>query len=228
VTPWRQSPVGEELLDRPDAPADLVQTTLYHLARSNRWFGGAAAAKAGVRRLLTTGTRRITLLDIGTGAGDLPLAIADDLSRRAIEVTALGVDRLASAAAMASRAGVPSVSATAACLPVRAKAVDIVLMSQLAHHFDGAGVVALIREASRVARLGVVIADLRRSAWARWLFPLGGRVLRFDRVTIADGVTSLRRGFTRRELAGLIRTAGFEPIVSLHLGARIVASWRTD
>ena len=45
--------------------------------------------------------------------------------------------------------------------------VDLVLASQLVHHLAPEAIVAFGREASRIARRGVIIADLRRSALAQ-------------------------------------------------------------
>ena len=63
----RPDPVGEELLDRADAPAPMVRLSLHHLARANRWLGGARASIAGIERLIPADCRRFTLLDVGTG-----------------------------------------------------------------------------------------------------------------------------------------------------------------
>jgi hypothetical protein len=100
-----------------------------------------------------------------------------------------------------------------------------VTASQLAHHLDDDSCQALFRECSRVARLGVVIADLTPSPLAAIGFRLGGTLLRFDRVTIADGVTSLGRGFTTARLGALLAAAGINASVTRRPGARVVAWW---
>ena len=65
LQPDLASPIGVELLDDRQADPALVRESLRHLARSNRWFGGVLAVKAGISRLL--GSRRPVerkLLDI--------------------------------------------------------------------------------------------------------------------------------------------------------------------
>jgi SAM-dependent methyltransferase len=220
------SPIGRELLDDPAADPALVRESLHHLARSNAWFGGLAAARAGVRRLLATHPDRVvTLLDVGTGPGDIPLGLGRWLSGRGTTLRSFGIDRHPAAAALAQAGGVPTVVADGFRLPFADARFDLVMVSQLAHHFSRDGVVALLREATRVARVGVVLADLRRSQLAQLGFRIGSRLLGFDPVTRADGVTSLARGFVRRELVRLLISAGFNPTVTTHLGARIVATW---
>ncbi len=229
MKPEYPSAVGRELLDDPAADPALVRASLHHLARSNAWFGGYWAARAGLARLL--GARRparLTLIDVGTGHGDIPRRLAGWCRRRGIGLATLGVDLHPTAAALATRAGVPTAVADAFQLPLPDHSVDVVLMSQVCHHFAGPGVLALAREASRVARVGVVIADLKRSRWARWGFDIGAHLLRFDRITRVDGITSLARGFRPTALSRLLREGGFPNTVSTHPGARVVAVWSTE
>ena len=72
---------ASELLDGPlDDPA-VLRGNLRDLARINRWFGGAAARDARSSRLLGRRTVPHTLLDVGTGAADIPLALIADGAR---------------------------------------------------------------------------------------------------------------------------------------------------
>jgi hypothetical protein len=110
---------------------------------------------------------------------------------------------------------------------VRADAVDVVLISQVAHHLSAEAVTALFRAASAVARIGVVVADLRRSEVAAAAFRIGSAALGFDAVTRADGITSVRRGYHPDELAELAARAGQAADVRRRPGFRLVATWRT-
>jgi hypothetical protein len=110
---------------------------------------------------------------------------------------------------------------------MREKSVDIVLVSQVAHHLTSDSTVRLLRTCDGLARVGVVIADLRRGWMAPVAFWVGARALRFDRSTMADGITSIRRGYTPRELRALLAAAGVRARVSRRPGYRLVATWRT-
>jgi hypothetical protein len=85
--------------------------------------------------------------------------------------------------------------------------------------------VRLLRDATRLARRAVVVADLQRSAIARLAFRAGAAVLRFDRHTQADGLTSIARGYARAELAALCAAAGVAAEVAVRPGFRVVAWW---
>lgn len=224
-----QSTIGTELLDDRAADPALVRESLRHLARSNRWFGGVWAARAGVRRLLgSSRPKQLRLFDIGTGQGDIPLAMAGWLGRLGVSLRTTGIDFHRAAAPLARAHGVTVAVADAFQLPFADRAFDIVMMSQFVHHFSAEGIIRLCREASRTARLGVVIADLRRTVWAATAFGLASRVLGFDHYTRVDGITSLHRGFRLGELGQAIQAAGFRPTVTAELGARVVATWKTE
>jgi 2-polyprenyl-3-methyl-5-hydroxy-6-metoxy-1,4-benzoquinol methylase len=104
--------------------------------------------------------------------------------------------------------------------------VDIVLVSQVVHHLDAPSAVRLLRTCDRLARRAVIVADLRRGVLGRLAFWLGARALRFDPVTVADGITSIRRGYTKRELGRLLAEAGVRGSVARRPGYRLVAVWR--
>jgi SAM-dependent methyltransferase len=223
------SPVGDELLDDPAADPRTVAASLRDIAVANRWLGGTWAALHGIARVLHGVPRgsRVTLLDIGTGHGDVPRAAVRWGRRRGIEIVPLGLELSTVAAALAIRAGVPTAVANVAAPPIGERSVDVVLLSQVAHHFSHESLGGLARSCDGLARRGVVIADLRRSRVAAIGFRIGARCLGFDPVTRLDGVTSIRRGFAQAELATLLHDAGIGARVEQRPGFRLVASWRT-
>ena len=223
------SPIGVELLDDPAADPATVERALVEIARSNYWFGGWWAVRAGLARLLAGVPRgaTVTLLDVGTGAGDLPALARGWAARRGVRLVPLGLEASAVAARLARRRGVATALGTAGALPLRDGAVDVALASQVLHHFDAESARRILRELGRVARLGVVVADLRRSPLAGPLFRAGGAALGFHRVTVQDGLLSIRRGYKREELAALAAGAGFAATVTPHPGFRLTATWRT-
>jgi SAM-dependent methyltransferase len=222
--------VGAELLDNPAAPAETVKLTLRNIARSNRWFGGAWALRHGLSRVLANAPRGVgvTLLDLGTGSGDLADAAIAWGARRGLEIRPVGLELNAVAARLAHSRGISMVVGCAGTPPIADKSVDVVSLCLVAHHFEPESVVQLIRVCDRLARVGVVICDLRRAALAAVAFRIGARLLDFDPVTVADGLTSIRRGYTQAELAGLLARGGVGPArVVERPGWRLVATWRT-
>lgn len=221
------SPIGAELLDDPAADPATVAESLRNVARANRWFGGAAAVRFGLARTLgkLPPGSTLSLLDLGTGLGDLPGVAARWGAKRGIRIVPVGLELNRAAAALAKNNGLATAVACAGTPPVRDKSVDVVLVSQVAHHLSAGSVVHLLRTCDRLARRAVIVADLRRHALATPSFWCGARLLGFDPVTLTDGMTSIRRGFSRRELFELMALAGVEGEVDLRRGFRLVATW---
>lgn len=217
-----------ELFDDPDADAATVAASLRDIARANRWFGGAAAALSRLDEFFrrVPGGAALTLLDVGTGEGDIPRAARRRAASRGLGLRLLGAERHRQAARLAAGDGTLTVVvADAGALPIRTGSVDLVLCSQLLHHFRGAALAAAIAELSRVARLGVVVADLRPSAVAALGFWVAGLALRFHPVTRHDGFVSVLRGFTPASLERACRAAGVEAAVRTHPLFRVTATW---
>src|SRR5215203_5524747 len=86
--------IGAELLDDPAANPAAVAESLRNIARANRWFGGAAAVRFGLGRTLAEVPRgsHLSLVDLGTGLGDLPAAAVRWASRRGIHLWPVGLE----------------------------------------------------------------------------------------------------------------------------------------
>src|SRR6476620_10489802 len=103
MTPLATRRLGTELLDHPGGSPAVVETSLNNIARANRWFGGTAALCWGLGRVLrglAPGTR-LTLLDLGSGRGDVPRAAAAWAARRGIHLVPMGLERHPVAARLA-------------------------------------------------------------------------------------------------------------------------------
>jgi SAM-dependent methyltransferase len=230
VSPARLTPSrhrGVEKLDVPGVPATIVRRSLADVARANILFGGRRAVLAELRPLFAAGRgRAMSLLDVGTGAADIPVAARDAAASRGVALTVMGADTSLPLAASAARRLDGAVAANALALPFADRSVDLVICSQLLHHFTEREIASVLRELHRVARVRVIISDLRRSwiaAAGIWLmsFPL-----RFHPVSRHDGVLSVLRGFTTGELAAhIVRATGASPAVTRRLGWRVTASW---
>lgn len=222
------APLGREALDERDCPLPVARATLEDIGAVNALFGGQSAAAFGLELLLSDRRpgERFTLLDVGAGAGDIAAALARRARARGIELVPLTVDTHPAAAALCREARLHPAVASAAALPFRPKSVDIVLASQLLHHFDRASAVALVHAFDGLARLGVIVAEPRRTRWAVagiWLVAL---TLGLHPVTRRDGMLSVRRSFTAAELKALLANAGIAGSVHRRCGFRLVAVWR--
>lgn len=198
------------------------------VARSNRWLGGLRAATAELRDVLRElpGGSRVTLVDVGTGLADIPAEASRTARELGLDLTTIGVDGAVSVLGEARHCTSFVVCASAFALPFADASVDVVMCSQLLHHFGDDDAACLVRELDRVARRAVIVSDLRRSWFAAMGFWLVSFPLRFHRITRHDGCVSVMRGFTPGELDRLVhRAVSASPTVTRRLGYRIAARW---
>lgn len=224
LTPLRSR--RAEILDDPAVDPGARIRSIGDVVASNRWLGGRRAALGELRRALR-GFSHATVLDIGTGLADIPACARDRAAAEGSVLETIGVDEAEPLLEAARPRLTHVVRANALALPFRTASVDIVMCSQLLHHFDAAGAAALLREMHRVARRVAIVSDLRRSWIAASGFWLVSFPMRFHRITRHDGVVSVLRGFTADELRQLIADAtGCTAVVRRRLGFRLTARWR--
>jgi len=217
---------GVEILDDPDVSSDLMNRSMSDVARANMLFGGRRAALEELRPVLQSIGKSVSMLDIGTGRGDIPAAakaVAKDLG---LNLWTIGFDMSLPLVAENRKANDVVARGDALCLPFDTASVDVAMASQLLHHFQFDDAVTVVREMNRVARKRAIICDLRRSVFAAagiWMasFPLG-----FHPVSRHDGVVSVMRGFLPGELSAIVKAAtGVVPKIRHRIGFRLTASW---
>jgi ubiquinone/menaquinone biosynthesis C-methylase UbiE len=208
-----------ELLDGPlDDPAALAGN-LRDLRRVNRWLGGVSLSAQGIDALAAH-RQEVTLIDVGTGGADIPLALLTRAKARARGLSVVAIDsrpEVLAAAVLASPAlavtdGIELHVGDGRSLPFPDRSFDVAHTSMVIHHCSPAEAVALLREMARVARLGVVVNDLDRR-WLGWIGAwLLAHLLTGNRYTRRDAPLSVRRSYTADEMAEMLREAGLTPV----------------
>jgi ubiquinone/menaquinone biosynthesis C-methylase UbiE len=205
----------EELLDQSGHdPAELA-ANLRDIRRVNRLAGGTATILRYLPRLADAvpRDRPLDVLDLATGSGDIPHALARwaRRDRRPLQLTV--IDRSPDILAEARRtlADVPDVTfvtgdARDVALPDRA--CDVVLCSLTLHHFAPPDAIAVLREMERLCRAGFIVNDIRRCLPGYLTAWVVSRVATRNRLTRHDMPLSVRRAYTSRELRTLLREAG--------------------
>jgi len=209
VPPRRPS---HERLDDPALPAEEMRRSLEDLRLVNRRFGGLRPL---VRHVLehvrgtASGRPRALVLDVGAGSGDVARRLEGTLRRAGCDARVFALDlqwrHLAAGHAMSSGSSVPSIAADAFRLPVADGSVDFAVSTLFFHHFSPDENAAILRELSRVARRGFAVLDLRRSL-VPWAFvAVVGRALFRARVSVTDGMASVRQAYTPEEAQAIAR-----------------------
>ena len=217
---------GAEILDSPDVNPELVIRSITDVKLANAVFGGLRAAIDELKLTLKSLPPQATLLDVGTGLGDIPCRARKVARKHGIELTTVGLDA-AIELTQACRGSLSlMVCADALRLPFADHSIDVVMCSQVLHHFAGEDALTLLREMNRVARVRVIVSDIRRSWIAAAGLWLASFPLRFHAVSRHDGVVSVMRGFTAEELGTTVTEAVTQrPIVHRRRGFRVTTSW---
>lgn len=218
---------GVELLDDPSVAPEVMTRSMRDVERANHIFGGMRAALAELEPTFSELPASATMLDVGTGAGDIAESARASAASHGVALKTIGFDSSEALLSGHRARNDCVVVGKALQLPFANRSVDIIMCSQLLHHFPESDAVELIREMNRVARIRVVISDLRRSWMAAGGLWLASFVLGFHSVSRHDGVVSIMRGFLPRELAALVGSAIGQPSEARQrLGFRVTTSWR--
>jgi ubiquinone/menaquinone biosynthesis C-methylase UbiE len=210
--PFARRSHERELLEAETLDPDDVRANLRELAMLNRLPGGAGASFAAIRHLTDTADM-VTVVDVGTGGGDLPKTFV----RRARDVGATwritAIESHAEVLEIARRrlrneAAVTVLEGDALALPLPNASVDVAHSSLLLHHLDDADAVSALREMARVSRRGVVVNDLVRGLLPYLVTWTTTMALARNRYTRNDGPVSARRAYTLAELDRLLADAG--------------------
>jgi len=180
----------------------------------NRWLGGTGIALDFLadRAELTAGARA-TLLDVGTGTADIPLALAAWARTRSIDlrITATDISEpvlMLARAHVAARGNIVLQAADATNLPYLDESFDYVMCNLALHHFPPVAARLVLTEMYRVARRAILVNDLARGRVAWWSARLLFEVIAHDPLTRHDGPLSVLRAYTVEEIETLAIAAG--------------------
>ncbi len=217
--------VAPELLDEDAGSPAEVASSLADLRRINRWFGGVRVLARLVERVAArSGRRELTLLDVAGARGEVPALAAEQLRGKNIRLQTTVLDRATSH--LASGNGI-SVVGNALALPFRDSSFDLVSSSLFDHHLEPPEVRQFLNEALRVARLAVLINDIRRHP-VHLALVYAGLPLYRSRITRSDAPVSIRRAYTPEEMREMLgeTTAARVDLGIYYLYRMGIIAWR--
>jgi SAM-dependent methyltransferase len=224
--------LAAELMDDPRLEGDHHRHALRGLSRLNFLSGGARLFWPTIARLARQ-HEPLRILDLATGAGDLPLGLWRRARRAGVEVEIHGVDVSPRAARFAQeqagRAGAPLrfevLDVLSEPLP---SGFDVIVSSLFLHHVDEQQAVLLLRKMRRAASRFVLISDLDRSARGLALAYSAARLFTTSGVVRADAPRSVRAAFTFDEMRDLARRAELDGAeLSRHWPFRLLLKWQS-
>jgi ubiquinone/menaquinone biosynthesis C-methylase UbiE len=189
-----------EWMDFPDADPDQLARSLAFLRKINTLLGYTRTTIAHLHRFSRRWRlgEQITIVDFATGSADVPRAILRWADRCRFNVRITGID-LHSRTAREARRHVPDprlaiIRADVLDLPFAPNSFDYAITSLFLHHLSDGDAVRVLQQMDRVARRGIIAADLVRNRRAYgwiYLFTLfANPMVRHDaRVSVAQAFT---------------------------------------
>jgi 2-polyprenyl-3-methyl-5-hydroxy-6-metoxy-1,4-benzoquinol methylase len=213
-----------ELMDQPGLDEASHFQALRGLERINRWSGSARILWPALRALASEITGRpLHVLDIASGAGDVPIRLWQKARRVGVALEIEGCDVSPQAVAFAQRRALQSnANVRFFALDVLKQPLptsyDAITSSLFLHHLSEEQAIDLLRRAGAAVGRLLLVNDLARGLAGFALAYLGTRVLSSSHVVHVDGPRSVEAAFTRQEALELARRAGL-------VGATAMRRW---
>ena len=204
-------------MDRPDVDPAALRTSLAYIRKVNRRLGGVDALLRHLKRWSVhwPRDRAVTLLDVGTGSGDLPVAARRWAERAGFDLRVTGIDLHEQTLAAArdfvgDRDGIELLHADATQLMdlFEPASFDYVHAGLFLHHLSELRLMTVLRIMDRLAARGIVWNDLVRTRIgyaAIQLITLGK-----PEIVRHDARVSVLAGFTKAEVLDLAHRVGID------------------
>lgn len=195
-----------ELMDNPKVTIDMLRLVFKDINRSNRCLGGNAITLANVCKLMKEYPRKqYTIADIGCGDGEILRQIAGYFRNTKMEVVLIGLDLNENALTIARELSVDFPEITflkqdILALKPQEFSCDILLCTLTMHHFSNEQIPLFLSKFIKLAKIGIVINDLQRSALAYYLFKGFSAIFIKTKIAKHDGLISIKSGFKKKDL----------------------------
>lgn len=216
-----------ERMEERDADPVRLARTYAHLRRINALLSGWSRIYRRHLRPLLGVDRTYTLLDVGFGGGDIPLALARRAKRDGFRLRVTAIDRdqraLAHARSLPQSPDVRFVLGSTGDLVARGARFDFVVSNHLLHHLGQDELEALLRDSTGLAGRLVLFNDIARSPVALAGFALLAWPFFRRSFAVHDGLVSIRRSYRPAELRRRV-PEGWE--VRRMFPYRLLLTWR--
>lgn len=211
-----------EIMDDFTLEGALFRDTLDKLETINRLLGGNGVTINGIKKLIQDQPKdkKITIVDLGCGHGDILRDVAKLGREKGYKFQLIGIDANPDAIQYAEELSndYPELSFQAIDIfseDFQKLEFDVVLCTLFAHHFKNEELISFFKPTLKNAKLGIVVNDLHRHKLAYYLFKIIGLFVK-NRMVREDGLTSILRAFTRKDLEKL----------SKKLNAKVTIQWK--
>jgi len=199
-----------EIMDDFELQGCDLEKTLGDLDNINKWLGGNKITLQGIKKLLKgqVKTNIIQIADIGCGNGAILREIAKWGRSNNYRFQLTGIDANPYTIEIAEKlsANYPEIQYSTLNIfndDYKSREFNIILCTLTLHHFKNPEIIGILNNFYTQAKTGIVINDLHRSRMAYFLFQAFCRVFINNEIARKDGLTSILRGFKKKDLQKL-------------------------
>lgn len=210
----------EEIMDDFSIGGDLLRDTLDKLENINRWLGGNKVTVNGLKKILKNHPKNqeFTIVDLGCGHGDILRDIAIFGRKKGYQFKLIGIDANSTAIAYAEELSTafPELSFKTEDIfseAFKARKFDVVIATLFFHHFKDKQLTSFLKNTLEQTKIGIVVNDLHRHKLAYYLFMLLSLFIK-NKMIVEDGLTSVLRGFKRKDLEKISSKINTKPQIS--------------
>lgn len=199
-------------MDEDRADPEQLRRSLRFIERINHRLGYTRAILGHMELFSKSwrGRPTIRIVDLATGSADIPRAILKWADERGIHMHITALDRHPVTAKIAAEGPADPrlqiIQADVFDLPFEPRSFDYALCAMFLHHLDEERIVEVLRTMDKLARRGIIAADLLRHRraylWIRLLTLFAAPMVRHD------ACASVRQALTREEVLALRERAG--------------------
>ena len=221
-----------EIMDDPSLDPAVHAKALRGLSRLNLLSRNVSITWHELRRMFPPSIDTpLTLLDLASGAGDLPLALAKRAQVERIDLRVRGCDVSPVAVEFANKEARLQASDVEffvhdAINDSLGEQYDFVMASLFFHHLSDEEAIGMLAKMKSLARRGILVNDLSRGyAWYGLVW-IGSRIVTTSYVVHVDGPRSIASAFTPSEFQSLAIQAGLKNgTTRVRWPARFIYSW---
>jgi 2-polyprenyl-3-methyl-5-hydroxy-6-metoxy-1,4-benzoquinol methylase len=217
---------AQEIMDDPASSETSLRTTLRQFWFISRYLsrGPSLFCRFLLPDIIKAGLRRVTILDIGAGGGHFARWCVSYLKRRGIvpRIICLDNDIRVVKYLQTTCAALPEIEikhASVFDLKGDDDSIDYVVSTHVLHHISDAQIPCFLDIAYGMAHRGMLIVDMERNQAAYLMFSVFSGLFFHGGFIRQDGLLSIKRALTRKEILGFVNAAGLDGSVEVGTAA---------
>jgi len=197
-----------EFMDLPDCEEDLLSNTYQQFTTINHMFARWRKTYTKFIKPRMQRTKVNTILDIGSGGGDIAQSIYNWATSDGYDVHVTGIDSNERTINLINRQTWPDnmefIHGSIHDLASGDARYDFIISNHLIHHLNADEISDFFRLCTQLVNGTIIFSDIERSPIAYFAFDWITRPWFKRSYVVADGLISIRRSYTRGEMAGIL------------------------